>query len=248
MIRLGLNEPAKADPAAAPSADTLQFRKAEIVTEATGRACTVCQQPVSGEYYQINGADGCASCAKQVIAIQQRRGGWTEFGRAALFGLGAAIAGALLFAIVSYATHMTFSLLAIVVGVMVAKAVLIGSRGCRGRRFQVLAVLLTYGSITTSYIPDLIAGIANSAGQAEGRDAQKLAAPSATPTPAKPVSGAQLALGLAFLTGIALVAPFLMLTDISGIINLVIIGIGLMQAWRRTRPIQAVVVGPYAAS
>ena len=248
MIALGLNEPAKSGEAAAPAADALQFRKAEMAAENTGRVCKVCRQPVSGEYYQINGADGCASCTQHLAAFQKRRGGWPEFGRAALFGLGAAVAGSLLYALVSYATHMNFALIAIVVGVIVAKAVLAGSRGCRGRRFQVLAVLLTYGSITTSYIPELITGITEiqKTKQKKTGSAEKSAPPA--PTTAKSMNGAQLVFGLVFLVILALIAPFFGLTSFSGLIHLIIIGIGLMQAWRRTKAINVVIAGPYPAS
>lgn len=253
MITLGLDEPAKENPAAAPAADTLQFRKAEMAAESTGRLCSVCQQPISGDYYQINGANGCASCAQHVTTLLKRRSGWPEFGRAALFGLGGAIAGSLLYALVSYATHMSFSLLAIVVGIMVAKAVLAGSRGCRGRRFQVLAVLLTYGSITSSYIPAMITGVTKSQAKRKAASAAKSAPATPTTAPAttapKPPLGLLgLALGLIFFLVLALIAPFLMLTSVSGLINLLIIGIGLMQAWRRTKAIDVTVVGPYPAS
>jgi hypothetical protein len=46
------------------------------------------------------------------------------------------------------------------------------------------------------------------------------------------------------------VLPFMMLahSPLSGIINLVIIGIGLRQAWRLTTPYRETILGPYAAA
>jgi hypothetical protein len=256
MIAPGLNEaatqipatqnPATEYPSAPPSAETLQFRKAEIPAEAGVRTCAVCRQPVEGEYYQINGANACAACAQQRLAGQQRRGGWPEFSRAALFGLGGAFGGALLFALVSYATHMTFSLLSIVVGVMVGKAVLLGSRGCRSRRYQVLAVLLTYGAITTSYIPDLVSEFKQYQAKAKKGSVASAAAPA--PTTAKRFGVVGIAVLLVFLIAVSLAAPFLMLASGAGFFNLIIIGIGLFQAWKLTKPDRAKVMGPYPSS
>jgi hypothetical protein len=226
--------------------ETLQFRKAEIAAEAGGRACAICRQPVEGEYYQINGSSACAACAQQRLAVQQHRGGWPEFGRAALFGLGGAIAGALLFVLVSYATHMTFGLLAIVVGVMVGKAVLLGSRGCRGKRYQVLAVLLTYGAITTSYIPEMISEVTQYRAKQKKVSAASAAAPA--PFTGQKLGVIGIALAVVFLIAIALAAPFLMLASGAGFFNLIIIGIGLFQAWKLTKPDRALVMGPYPSS
>jgi hypothetical protein len=244
-ITLGLNEAATQIPASPAAAETLQFRKAEIAAEAGARACAICRQPVEGEYYQINGSHACAACAQQRIAVQQQRGGWSGFGRAALYGMGGAVAGSLLFMLVSYATHMTFSLLAIVVGVMVARAVLLGSRGCRGKRYQVLAVLLTYGAITSSYIPEMVSGLKQYQAKHKKAPAVSAAVPAPSTLPKLGVVG--MALLLVFLIVLCLAAPFQMLASGGGIFNLIIIGIGLFQAWKLTKPDRTPVLGPYAA-
>jgi hypothetical protein len=243
MIAPGLNEAATQIP---PAAEALQFRTAEIAAKLGGRACAICRRPVEGDYYQINGASACAACAQQRLAGQQRRGGWPEFGRAALFGLGGAFAGALLFAVVSYATHMTFGLLSIVAGVMVGKAVLRGSRGCRGRRFQVLAVLLTYGAITTSYLPEMYSEYKQYQAKHKKDSAASGAAPA--PTTVRKFGGARIVIGLILLIAVSLAAPLLMLSNGAGIFNLIIVGIGLFQAWKLTKPDRALVLGPYPSS
>ena len=48
--------------------------------------------------------------------------------------------------------------------------------------------------------------------------------------------------------GITLAIPFLVLLNApaSGLINLVIIGIGLLQAWRITKPDQTPILGPFS--
>jgi hypothetical protein len=243
MIGLGLNQPVPAQPDL-PAAETLQFRKVETEDAAQHR-CALCARGFAGDYYHVAGAVTCPPCAQSRLAGQQLRGGWPELGRAALFGTGAAIAGSLLFVIVSWAIHMRFGLLAIVVGVMVGKAVLLGSRGCRGRRFQILAVLLTYGAITTSYIPEIVTGIAQA--QVKRQNAQKAAGQPVTVSGVRKITPAQLVVGLVAIVTLSLIAPFLLLTQGTGFIGLIIIGIGLMQAWRLTQPDDAAIMGPYAA-
>jgi hypothetical protein len=51
---------------------------------------------------------------------------------------------------------------------------------------------------------------------------------------------------LAILIGVTFAIPFLVLLSepVSGLINLVIIGIGLLQAWRITQPDRAPILGP----
>lgn len=243
MIKLGLNEPVAAQ-ADAPEAETLQFRKVEMEQAGT-RRCAACGQAFAGDYYQVAGADTCPACAQQRLAAQQNRGGWAEYGRAALFGFGAAIAGAGLFAIVAIAIHVRFGLLAIVVGMMVGKAVLMGSRGLRGRRYQILAVLLTYFAITTSYLPEILKGFSQAQAKIE---AQQKANGTVVPVkPAVQITAATLVIALVFVLAMALIAPFLLLTHGTGFIGLIIIGIGLMQAWKLTAADDAAVTGPYGA-
>ena len=245
ITKLGLDQPAV--PGALPAAESLQFRTAEI--PGSGRqTCSVCRTAFDGEYYHLAGLVTCPACAQERLADKQRKGGWAEFGRAALFGLGAAVAGSALYAIVAYATNMQFSLLAIVVGIMVGKAVLYGSRGIRGRRYQVLAVLLTYGSITSSAIPEMIGELRKLEQQKTGQ--QKAEAPAAAaPNQAEaPPSFGAFVVAMLLLIGLALLLPFFGIASVSGILNVLIIGIGLMQAWRRTQADDAAIAGPYQAA
>jgi hypothetical protein len=55
---------------------------------------------------------------------------------------------------------------------------------------------------------------------------------------------------IAFLIGFSLILPFLVLahSPLSGLINLVIIFIGLSKAWRLTTPFRASILGPYTGA
>ena len=244
VIELGSNQSGVSQPEL-PAAESLQFQKAEIQDETAGRRCSACGGAVPGEYYQVAGAIACPRCAQARLASRQRRGGPSEFARAALFGLGGAVAGSALTAIVALTVHIRIGFLAIVVGVMVGKAVLMGARGCRGRRYQVLALLLTYGGIASSYLPEVLTGLR----QAEARiEAQQKAAGRTPPAAARPKgTAAQLVVALVVVTAFSLAAPFFLLSQGSGIIDAIIIAIGLRQAWRLTRPDRTAILGPYTA-
>jgi hypothetical protein len=240
-IQLGLNRRASnADPDV-PAAESLQFRKAETNVEKV--SCAFCKQPLGDTCYHVGDRTACPRCAQSLTASQARRGGMREFVTAALYGFGAALAGSALFAVVALVAHLRLGLLAIVVGVMVGKAVVYGAGGCRGRRFQILAVLLTYFSISSSYVPLFIAELRE-------HRAAKIAATggaAGSPRTVTPVaSAAGVAIALVILTGLSLAAPFFELASgIGGLIGLFIVFIGLRQAWHYTRAIKIPILGPF---
>jgi Flp pilus assembly protein TadB len=147
---------------------------------------------------------------------------------------------------------MEIGLVAILVGVMVGKAIRRASGGFGGRQQQILAVVLTYFSIATSYIPVIIWDLAHKpkieAGQTARSGAAAQTATSGTDSSQQTDSGKSMPVGKAilYLLAIGLAAPFLSLTSgVSGIISLFIIFIGLKQAWRLTGRSEILVMGPY---
>src|SRR5947209_3846530 len=135
-------------------ADDIQFQTAEFAAPAIP-TCALCRAEIAGSYYHLNGSVICTVCAGQKRAsLEPPRG--RVFLKSLLYGLGAALAGSALYAIVLLATGAEFALLSILVGVMVGKAMLKGSGGRGGRKLHIAAVLLTYGSITTGYVPAIV--------------------------------------------------------------------------------------------
>jgi hypothetical protein len=145
-----------------PSSDELQFDHAidAGAAESGGRAdklkCSRCEAPLRTEYFHVNGGVTCAACKDAVEiateAARKRSRGTGPVMRALLFGLGASILGAVIyFAIWKLTDGWEFGLISILIGFMVGTAVMKGSRSHGGRRFQVLAVLLTYFAIGLSY-------------------------------------------------------------------------------------------------
>src|SRR2546427_9516885 len=72
---------------------------------------------------------------------------------AGIFGLGAGVIGAIIYYAVMAIAHLEIGIVAILIGYMVGYAVRKGARGRGGRRFQVLAVALTYASVALAYTP-----------------------------------------------------------------------------------------------
>jgi hypothetical protein len=129
---------------------------------------------------------------------------------------------------------------------MVGRAIRHASKGRGGRAQQILAVLLTYFAITTSYIVVYVyhattdarpAAVAESGGQSDRAPAEV--------SESKP--GAAIAAAVLYLLMLAAVAPFLTLgsSGISGLIGLFIIFIGLQRAWRLTGRSEILIMGPY---
>lgn len=253
-IQLGLNQPPPTPPAPVVEPGELGFDRAEFSPAATGRTCAICGKAADLEYYQLGGRDICPACAA-VKRAEREGAGALGFSRATLFGAGAALAGSALYAIISAVTGYQFSLIAIAIGWMVGRAVMTGTGGRGGRKYQILAVLLTYFAITTSFIPQMIVELNKTAQQqASGRPAGQNAGqpapdPAKTSEPEGPLTASGYAVALALLIALSCVLPFVGLADgFSGIINLVIIGIGLQQAWRSTQIDDAALLGPYTTA
>jgi len=118
-----------------------------------GVTCVVCGKSVGAEYYTANGKPVCANCRAVVMSAAATPRSAGPFLLAALFGIGAAIAGAAIYYGVIAIAHLEIGIVAILIGYMVGWAVRKGAGGRGGRRFQVLAVILTYWSVGLAYSP-----------------------------------------------------------------------------------------------
>src|SRR5277367_4079676 len=141
------------EPEAPPPVEQLQFRQAEPVDgPAAARRCRACKGPIYGAFYQAHGVDVCPLCAERLRSGQQAPPPHS-LAKAALYGAGAALAGCAIYATIAIVTGLELALVAILIGIMVGKSIRYASSGLGGRPQQILAVVLTYFAITTSYIP-----------------------------------------------------------------------------------------------
>jgi len=209
----------------------------------TEHTCAVCKQAIPNTYFQAAGRLVCPTCAGLIEKGTQAPPP-VSLGRAALYGGAAAAAGCALYATIAIVTDMQIGLVAILVGIMVGKAIRHASGGLGGRPQQILAVVLTYLAITTSYFPVFLYDAAKHPKSAQSQHSGG-SAPSETAggnvTPTK--SG--LATAAVMLIAVCAAAPFFALSQGSGYINLLIIFFGLSQAWKRTAQTRIPLTGPY---
>ncbi len=94
----------------------------------------------------------CPACTRQVL-LRKPEDTHAAFVRAILFGCGAAFAGLILYSAVGILFHLEIGFISLAVGYMVGKAMMKGSGEIGGRRYQWVAVVLTYAAVTVSAVP-----------------------------------------------------------------------------------------------
>jgi hypothetical protein len=211
-----------------------QFATAEYSAQA-GEPCKVCGQAISGVYYQVNGAKTCSKCAQR-IKEQLPQDSHAAFAHGILFGVGGAILGVGIYVGFALATGLIAGLVSLAVGYIVGRAILMGSGGVGGRRYQVAAVLLTYIAVSLAAVPIALSQHTKQrSAQAQGQVSE-----TADSSPKISVSKAVATLAL-----IGLVSPFLGLSNpMQGVIGLIILFVGIRIAWRMTAARQFSIRGP----
>lgn len=128
--------------------------------------CANCRAPLRATYHMIGQNMICGKCRAQFEGTLVGGNGANRFGRALLFGTGAAIVGAAIYYAILAATGYSIGLLAILVGYMVGRAVNVGSHRKGGRKYQVLAAFLTYFAMSSTYIVDGLRQVGEERGKA----------------------------------------------------------------------------------
>jgi hypothetical protein len=204
---------------------------------------------VQTEYYDVNGQTFCARCRAIVEAHAETPRGIAPFAVAALFGLGAGIAGAIIYYAVMKILHLEIGIVAILIGYMVGYSVRRGLRGRGGLRYQILAAALTYASVAFAYAPIAVQGAieANRQTQQVRTNGDTSARAPASAQRVAPVSRGRLIVILLFLLGIILTLPVMVVVGSlpAGLISGFIIFIGMRQAWRMTGALSLTILGPY---
>jgi hypothetical protein len=256
-------------PTAVSSATVPQFATAEYAHIPGTEKCRVCGRSLSGEYYRVNGQMACDVCARQATEGQPTDS-HTAFARGLLLGIGAALVGLAAYATVVIVTGWTIGYLALGVGWLVAKAMMKGSGGIGGRRYQVTAVLLTYAAISMAAIPIGISfamshhhtkasqsSQSSSGNSADGSQATSgdsaNDSSSTTDSSGQNTTRPRAKIGIGAMIGgllwLGLASPFLELqSPAHGLIGLLILFIGLRIAWQMTRATALAVDGPYSVS
>jgi len=244
-----------------PPNPTPQFGTAEYIGTPGNDHCQFCHQPIAGAYYRANGAMSCAGCAEK-MGGELAKDSHAAFVRGLLFGIGGAMIGLIAYATFEIVTGIIIGYASLAVGWLVGTAMIKGSNGVGGRRYQIAAVLLTYAAVSMAAIPVWIhyagehrpahaeqqhtnpdsASESGDQNQRSSSDSESADASSSNSQP-RPTLGAWL-MKVALL---GLASPFLEVSEggFGGIIGLVILAVGMRFAWRITaaRPLQ--IFGPF---
>jgi hypothetical protein len=240
-----------------PANQALQFDR--LVTDAPSSSaqttpsanCSACGNSIPTEYYSVNGHAVCGTCRETIEAAAETPKGAGPFVIAALFGLGAGVVGAAIYYAVIALANLEIGIVAILIGYMVGYAVRTGAGNRGGRRFQVLAVALTYGAVALAYTPVVI-----SAALKKGSEQQLQKANANNTPPASnslqaaaepPPTTGGLVLGLVMSLGFIAALPLLVAFGSmpSGLISAAIIFFGMQQAWKMTGVPALQVLGPF---
>jgi hypothetical protein len=239
-----------------------QFGTAEYASKQEGNRCRVCQQPMGGTYYRVNASTVCPGC------VQKLRGALTmdnhaAYVRAVTYGIGAAVVGLIGYALIAILLQgWVISYMSIGVGWIVGTAMMKGSKGVGGRRYQIAAAVLTYAAVSMAAIPiwihfaperhqrkqsqdqkfeDEERKFGNQSGeeQTDSQPAQRAE---------RPPIGLGTWLGKVALLGLA--SPFIQLSGspLWGAIGLLILFWGIRIAWRITAGRRLEIYGPFADS
>ena len=242
----------------------IQFDRAAFAPDAPAVACVLCQQGITSSYYEVNGVTACETCASGLADAHPGRALGKGLLLAVAAGVGAGVLGALVYYAVLALTGYELAIIAIGVGYLVGRAVRWASGGRGGRPYQVLAVALTYVAIVSTYVPFVVASLNESA----AKEAQEIRGPAqagpvapqptatssaatVAPPPSAaavepPPTGRDVVMMLGMFGMVMLALPFL--GGFSNIIGLLIIGVGLYEAWKANRRVELQMAGPFAIS
>lgn len=232
---------------------TPQFTTAEYSGTSQGDRCVSCNQPITTRYFRVNTRMACESCAQE-LERQQPKDSHAGYVRGLLFGIGAAIVGLIFYAGFTIVTGIYIGYVSLAVGWLVGKAIMLGSKGIGGRRYQIAAVILTYAAVSLAAIPIAISYYvkAKPASQSIQLKQQNSSTNAANDHPGKTQPKPEHSKGaiLLRLLALGLASPFLELQDpVHGIIGLVILMVGIRIAWQITAGSRrADIQGPYENS
>lgn len=232
-----------------------QFTTADYGSGPAANICQVCKNPVGRTYYRANAAVVCGRCTDN-LKRQLPQDSHTAFVRAILFGIGGFAVGMALYAGFVIATGISIGYLALAVGWIIGKAMMTGSKGVGGKRYQIAAVLLTYAAVSIAYVPILIhfmnkqrterAAITQKALNNPASNAQAATSTGNAPVSADRPNLAAIAGRLA-IWGLA--SPFLKLQyGPSAILGLIILAVGMQFAWKMTASKGTVITGPFQSA
>jgi hypothetical protein len=94
----------------------------------------------------------CLPCAKSARTLGTEESE-TAYTHAFLYGLGAALAGIVIYSVFGIVTGWMLGYFTFAMAFIIAKLMMVGSKGIGGRRYQWTALALTYATVSLSAVP-----------------------------------------------------------------------------------------------
>jgi hypothetical protein len=195
----------------------------------------------------------CEGCV-QKLERRQPSDSHAGYVRGMLFGIGAAIVGMAGYAGFTILTGLYIGYVSLAVGWLVGKAIMFGSKGVGGRRYQIAAVILTYAAVSLAAVPIAIFYHQRAKSHSESIQSQQQQsaadAENSQPDHAQPKPKLGFGAAILQLLMLGLASPFLEMQDpLHGIIGLIILLVGIRIAWQITAGTRrARIEGPYENS
>lgn len=184
-------------------------------TADTEKRCSFCGTLLHPDYWLVGTKLACGGCAQRGRMEVGASDSTGAFVKAAAFGIGAGVAGGVAYYAITAWSGWRIGILAAFVGILVGRAVRIGSGGIGGRRYQVLAVVVTYLAVASTYWAPIL-GVFGAP-----RDAKTAV----------------------LLFRLLLTAPFL--GGFAAILGWVILGFAIFEAWRINASVELSIRGPF---
>jgi hypothetical protein len=264
--------PIDPSPSRPTAASPLKF-DATVEQPLSESVCAACGAALRATYHMLGDSMICGRCRGQHETAMGGAGAH-RFARALLFGVGAAIVGAAIYYAILAVTGYSIGIIAIFVGYLVGRAVNVGSKGKGGRKYQLLAALLTYFAMSSTYLVEGLRQIgeesskkfadststivgtssATSADSVAETDEYQEAETSSdlmgTSGKVDSAAGSRHAQpsGSVLILLVAVLTLLLLAPILAGFsspILLLILGFGVFQAWKMNRRISADLTGPF---
>jgi hypothetical protein len=193
----------------------------EYAIKSEAPRCALCGSPIFIEFYRVNSKLACAKCG---VAARSGRAlaSPDSFMHGLTYGVFAAGVAMAVYALFTIFTHLYLGYVAIAVGWLIGSAIMKGSKGVGGPRYQRAAVILTYLAISLAAVPIRVAAFSAVGDMNWGNELLPLA-----------------------LWG--LISPILYLQyPIFGFVGFVLLIAGMRIAWRTTAARRMLVDGPHA--
>lgn len=235
--------------------DAIDFERADMPAETSeAPSCRICGATIGASYYEIGGRISCPGCNTRLSAELTNAFSTKTFLRALGYGGGAALGGSIVWYYFGKLTGYELAIIAIGIGIFVGLAIKKATGGIGGKRYQALAMFLTYSAIVWTNVPHILDELAKQPPPAAVQNASQGdapvqgVAPVAPPPPSTkevlpPPTLGQFLFAWLFLFAIAYAAPFL--AGFKNAIGLLIIAIGLYEAWKYTKGTPIPIAGPF---